>query len=215
MVEESRCALSSAREEVLARVRTSIGTRAAEQEVIREYRQAGQLSEPGRINLFVDRLEDYNAGVYRCAAPDLPDTIAAALTARQKHRIIVPPGFPAEYLPPGFDFIRDQGFEYTQLDATDGALTAATAAIAMTGSIILTHSETEGRRALTLIPDYHLCIVRANQLVETVPEGIRALGARRTSPVTTIAGPSATADIEMTRVKGVHGPRTLDVIIIL
>lgn len=214
MVEASRCQLSTAREDVLARVRQSIGTRAPEQQVIREYRQSGTLNEDEKIDLFVNRLEDYNAGVYRCTEADLPATIAAALTTRAKNRIVIPAGFPGEHLPAGFDFMRDQGFEYTRLDATDGALTAATAAIAITGTIILTHSETEGRRALTLIPDYHLCVVRTSQLVETVPEGIRALGARRTSPVTTIAGPSATADIEMTRVKGVHGPRTLDVILV-
>lgn len=206
--------MSSAREDILASVRKSIGNRAPEQQVIREYRQSGTLNEADKIDLFVNRLEDYNAGVYRCQEADLPATIADALTARARTRILIPVAFPAEYLPSGFEFLRDQGFEYTALDATDGALTAATAAIAMTGSIILTHSETEGRRALTLIPDYHLCVVRTSQLVETVPEGIRALGARRTSPVTTIAGPSATADIEMTRVKGVHGPRTLDVIIV-
>ena len=128
--------------------------------------------------------------------------------------MLIPPGFPAEWLPEGFTFTRDDNHTFRDIDATDGALTASTVAIAMTGSIILTHSETEGRRALTLIPDYHLCVVRASQLVETVPEGIRALGERRTCPVTTIAGPSATADIEMIRVKGVHGPRTLDVIIV-
>jgi L-lactate dehydrogenase complex protein LldG len=214
MVEESGCPVSSAREEILARVRKSLGTRPPEQEVVRAYRQAGELSEAEKIDLFVSRLEDYNAGVYRCAPDALPATIATALEARGRTRMLIPVGLPAELLPQGFEFIREEQFDYAAIDRMEGALTAATAAIAMTGSIILTHSETEGRRALTLIPDYHLCIVRTSQLVETVPEGIRALGSRRTSPVTTIAGPSATADIEMTRVKGVHGPRTLDVIIV-
>jgi len=87
-------------------------------------------------------------------------------------------------------------------------------AVALSGTIILRHSFAQGRRALTLIPDYHLCIVEASQIVETVAEGIRALD-NPTEPITTISGPSATADIEMTRIKGVHGPRTLDVILVV
>lgn len=206
--------MSTAREEILQRVRTAIGTQAPEEPVQREYRQAGTLSEEAKIDLFIDRLHDYNAEVYRCAAGEEAVTIAEALTARGKKRILIPPGFPAALLPTGPDFVRDTALDYRDIDATEGALTCATAAIAMTGSLILTHSATEGRRALTLIPDYHLCVVYTNQLFETVPEGLRALGGRRTSPVTTIAGPSATADIEMTRVKGVHGPRVLDVIVV-
>lgn len=206
--------MSTAREEILQRVKAAIGTRAPEEPVAREYSQAGTLSEADKLDLFVSRLEDYNAHVYRCAAGEESATIAEALTARGKTKILIPPGFPAALLPAGPTFIRDTGLDYRDIDATEGALTAATAAIAMTGSLILTHSETEGRRALTLIPDYHLCVVYTSQLSETVPEGLRALAARRTSPVTTIAGPSATADIEMTRVKGVHGPRVLDVIVV-
>lgn len=206
--------MSTAREEILQRVRAAIGTQAPEESVQREYRQTPSLSEAEKIDLFIDRLHDYNAQVYRCGTGEEAATIAEALAARGKAKILIPPGFPAHLLPQGPTFIRDTQLDYRDIDATEGALTAATAAIAMTGSLILTHSETEGRRALTLIPDYHLCLVYTNQLVETVPEGIRALGVRRTSPVTTIAGPSATADIEMTRVKGVHGPRVLDVIIV-
>jgi len=203
----------TAREEILARVRKSIAISAPAAPVMREYRQTGTLSEADKIALFVERLEDYNAGVHRCSPEDLPAKIAEALTARGKARILIPPGFPAGVLPEGIQFTRDEALEYKAIDAFDGALTMASGAIAMTGSILLTHSEAEGRRALTLIPDYHLCIVYNHQLAETVPEGIRALAGRQTSPITTIAGPSATADIEMTRVKGVHGPRTLDVII--
>lgn len=204
----------TAREEILGRVRAAIAKTTPDEPVLREYRQAPSLDDDQRLALFIDRLEDYNAGVYRCAVGEFPITIATTLRARAKFRILIPVGFPAEALPADIDFIRDENLDYSALDAADGALTMATAAIALTGSLILTHSSTEGRRAITLIPDYHLCVVYRSQISETVPEAIRSLGPRRTSPITTIAGPSATADIEMTRVKGVHGPRTLDVIIV-
>jgi len=178
--------------------------------VRREYIQSRTLN----IEQFVERLQDYNAGVYRCSEAELPPTIAHAMIVRGKNALVIPPAFPAEWLPAGKSFVRDHGLTYTELDQAEGALTGCTVAISFTASIVLTHSAHEGRRALTLIPDYHLCIVRMDQVVETVPEGIRALREFRTRPITTIAGPSATADIEMTRVKGVHGPRTLDVILV-
>lgn len=173
---------------------------------MREYRQ----TLPANLDQFIERLIDYNATVYRCRESQIPQTIAEALSARNKTRIVVPPGLPGTWLPTG---VRDTGLTHFELDAMEGVLTACTAAISLTGSIILTHSETEGRRAITLIPDYHLCVVHAHQVVETVPEAIRSLPRNRS--ITTIAGPSATADIEMTRVKGVHGPRTLDVVLVL
>jgi len=203
----------TAREEILTRVRQSLAAAPQPEPVRRDYRQPGTLADADRIALFVSRLEDYNAGVYRCTATELRATIGQALAARNKSSVVIPAGFPADLLPTGPHFIRDEALDYAAIDATEGALTLSTGAIALTGSIILTHSAAEGRRALTLIPDYHLCVVYTHQIAETVPEALRALADRRTSPITTIAGPSATADIEMTRVKGVHGPRTLDVII--
>jgi L-lactate dehydrogenase complex protein LldG len=135
------------------------------------------------------------------------------MTVRGKRSLLIPPHLPPEWLPSDMEFIPDRDLTFAELDASEGALTACTVAISFTGTIILSHSAHEGRRALTLIPDYHLCIVRADQVVETVPEGIRKLRDFQTRPITTISGPSATADIEMTRIKGVHGPRTLDVIL--
>jgi L-lactate dehydrogenase complex protein LldG len=202
----------SAKSDILRNIREAIGTRAADPPIAREYRQAPSLDKEARVQLFIDRLRDYNATVYRTT--DLPTAIAEALQARNKTGLLIPAGFPQDWLPNGFAFSRDNTLDYTVIDQSEGALTACTAAIALTGTIILSHSGHEGRRALTLIPDYHLCIVRTDQLVETVPEGIRALAAHQTRPITTISGPSATADIEMIRVKGVHGPRTLDVIIL-
>jgi L-lactate dehydrogenase complex protein LldG len=202
----------SAKTEILRSIRQAIGARSADTPIAREYRHAPSLDKEARIHLFTDRLRDYNATVYRTT--DLPAAIAEALNARAKTGLLIPAQFPPNWLPNGFAFTKDDALDYTQIDQSEGALTACTAAIALTGTIILSHSAHEGRRALTLIPDYHLCIVRTDQLVETVPEGIRALAAHQSRPITTISGPSATADIEMIRVKGVHGPRTLDVIIL-
>jgi len=126
---------------------------------------------------------------------------------------VIPESVPENWLPKDFDFVPGGLLTYQELDACDGALTGCAAAIAVTGTIVLEHSREQGRRSLTLIPDYHLCIVFTNQIHETVPEAIRRVAAS-TSPITTVSGPSATSDIEMTRVKGVHGPRCLDVIIV-
>jgi L-lactate dehydrogenase complex protein LldG len=136
------------------------------------------------------------------------------LRARAGRRIFIPGDLPPEWLPASVEFVRDLDASYTELDHSDGVLTGCTLAIALTGTIVLRHAAGEGRRALTLVPDYHLCVVRADQVVETVPEGIRALRSLAPTLVTTISGPSATADIEMTRVRGVHGPRTLEVVLV-
>jgi L-lactate dehydrogenase complex protein LldG len=198
--------MSSAKREILRRVREAVGGQLEPPAPpTRNYRQSGALD----LENFIEKLHDYNAGVHRCAAADLQTTIEHAMDLRGKHRLLIPPGLPA-----GDRFIHDNGLTYEEIDRSEGALTACTVAISITGTIILSHSPTEGRRALTLIPDYHLCMVREDQVVETVPEGIRRLRDFRTRPITTISGPSATADIEMIRVKGVHGPRTLDVILV-
>ena len=202
--------MNSAKREILGRVRAAIGQVQPPAPHDRTYRQGGVVS----LEDFIEKLLDYNAGVYRCSPDGIAAMVAHAMDTRGKRSLLIPAGFPAAWLPAGRDFIRDRGLDYDTIDRSEGALTACTAAISMTGTIILSHSETEGRRALTLIPDYHLCIVHANQIAETVPEGIRRLRDLQTRPITTISGPSATADIEMTRIKGVHGPRTLDVILV-
>lgn len=216
--------MSSAKEEILARIERALGDVAARlpEDRVREYetlprlyREAGTLDEAARLNLFEERLHDYNAVVYRCAEPQIAETVARALAERGKQEFIIPDGLPAAWLPPGIRFVRDEQLSYETLDACQGVLTGCAAAVAFTGTILLHHGPGQGRRALSLIPDYHLCVVRAAQVVETLPEGIRRLRDFRTSPITTISGPSATSDIEMTRVKGVHGPRTLDVILAL
>jgi len=208
----------TAREEILNRVRRATGgdemDRAPDYEaIVREYRHAGTLDPGARLELFADRLHDYNATVYRCPEVKIAGSVAEALEARGKRGLVIPAGLPAEWLPAGFEFAMDRGLAYAELDGVEGVLTGCAAAIASTGTIVLRHGAGQARRALTLIPDYHLCVVRAGQVVETLPEGMRRVREFRTAPLTTISGPSATSDIEMTRVKGVHGPRTLDVIL--
>ncbi len=205
----------NARDEILSSIRQAIGTAPDVHDTIpREYIQHGTLDREPRLNLFAERLADYDARVHRSAEGDVAETIALALRDRNKTRMIVPEGFPAAWLPPGFSFLPELGLSYDELDAAEGVVTACTIAIAFTGTIILQNAPGQGRRAISLIPDYHLCIVRAAQVVETVPEAIRFLQATNTLATTTISGPSATADIEMTRVKGVHGPRILEIVLV-
>jgi L-lactate dehydrogenase complex protein LldG len=209
----------SVRDEILGRVRTALAAPRADAASIaaelaaipREYQSTSSLSVEERIELLSDRLRDYDANVHRCAQAETAATIAQILEARGKRSLIAPPGFPAEWLPSRF---RDEGLTYRDLDESEGAITDCALAIAVTGTLVLRHSVDGGRRALSLVPDYLLVIVRSGQIVETVPEAIRALSAYSTDALTTISGPSATADIEMIRIKGVHGPRTLEVILV-
>lgn len=211
--------MSDAKAGIMQRIQRSLGRTAMEPPApdwspARHYRQSANLDRDETIHLFIDRLRDYESGVYRCTPGDIAETVARVLAARSKHRIVVPEHIPEQWLPSSGGFIRDRGLSYEDIDGSDGVLTGCDVAIALTGTIILRHSRGEGRRALTLIPDYHLCVVHESQVVETVPEGLRHLEKVSDCPITTISGPSATADIEMTRVKGVHGPRTLDVILV-
>jgi L-lactate dehydrogenase complex protein LldG len=144
----------------------------------------------------------------------LPDVIAAVLSERGKRRLAGPRGLPVSWLPPGFEFVQADRLSPLQIDAFDGIVSGCTAGIALTGSLVLQNAPAQGPRALSLVPDYHLCIVFAVQVVATVPEAFDRLAASSKLPTTFISGPSATADIEMTRIKGVHGPRFLDVILV-
>lgn len=210
---------AAARSLILGRIRDILGERsepadATYRRIPRDYREAATSTSDACVDLLVDRLQHYQVGVHRCAPTSLPRIITETLLARGRQRMIVPPDIDRGWLPSGLEFRPDQGLSFADLDQGDGVLTACSLAIASTGTIVLRHGAGEGRRALTLIPDYHLCVVLATQIVETVPEAIRRLAALRPALVTTISGPSATADIEMTRIRGVHGPRTLDVILI-
>lgn len=180
--------------------------------IARNYRRKGALPEDERIALFQSILKHYGAASWVVEGPDVAGTIGTVLAERGKKRLVAPPEFPSQWVPPGIEIVRDAGMNNDELDRIDGVITGCTVAIASTGSIALAGGR-DGRRAITLVPDYHLCIVRLNQLVEFMAEALEALKELKTAPLTFVSGPSATVDIEMTRVQGVHGPRTLDVII--
>ncbi len=205
--------MSAARDEVLRRVRAANAT-AQEHEPERSYRTAGD-DPPGSaavVDLLEDRLVDYGATVRRCVEGDVRATVAEALAAALPDggRVVLPPGLPAAWAPDGVH--DDESFAPTDLDGFAAVVTACTAACAETGTIVLDGSPDQGRRAITLVPDVHVCVVRADQVVQTVPELLARVEATRA--VTLISGPSATSDIELSRVEGVHGPRTLSVVLV-
>lgn len=179
----------------------------------REYVRRGTMSADERVERMIERLREYDAEVVECAPRDLAAAIAARLEASGRQTFVTPAGVPAEWMAPGFEWKIDRELAVGEVEQADGVLTAAFCGIADSGTIVLHHGPMEGRRVLTLLPDWHLCILRASQVVETLPEYFARC---EVAPalVTWISGPSATADIEMTRIKGVHGPRFLDVIVV-
>ncbi len=208
--------MSSAREVVLGRIRLALAGGPAAVEIPRDYRRTGDLDRPALVERLCQRIGDYRAEVRRVAAPELPGAIAQAFESRAATRIGIPAGIPAAWRPAGLELIEGEGLTATQLDGLDGVLTGCTLAIAETGTIVLTAGPAEGNRALTLVPDLHVCVVEEAQVVELVPEAMTALaelvhGDHR--PITFVSGPSATSDIELNRVEGVHGPRTLVVLV--
>jgi L-lactate dehydrogenase complex protein LldG len=216
----------TAREEVLARIRGALGTSASsgpaqEQahegpDVARVYRSRGEMDAGELLDLLADRLVDYRCLVRRCAATDLQATITAALGDRSVRRVVLPPDLDLPLPEPadvgsGAEWVVDDGLSPDALDQFDAVITTATVAIAETGTIVLDHGPGQGRRALTLVPDFHLVIVRHDQIAPDLPDALARLDPAR--PQTLIAGPSATSDIELVRVEGVHGPRILHVLI--
>lgn len=185
----------------------------------RSYRTAGDAGRAEIVEQFAERAAEYKAAVRRVSEAELPGAITEALKRRGVEKLVVPPNLPEEWIPDGVETLRDAArprLTNEELDASDGVLTGCALAIAQTGTIVLDAGPAQGRRALTLLPDYHLCVVREDQIVGLVPEAFAGLedtvrGERRA--ITFISGPSATSDIELNRVEGVHGPRTLEVLI--
>jgi len=212
---------NSARSVVLERIRKATGgassleaARAEWEELPRSYRRDASLEHDELLELLVDRLQDYDAQVLRVGLSGVSDAVKTMLQARGVRRLVVPAGLPAGVLPEGFEFIVDAGFQPAELDAFDGVVTRSAVAIAETGTVVLQNTAGQGRRAATLVPDYHLCVLYAADVVETVPQAMARLQATADLATTFVSGPSATADIEMTRIKGVHGPRFLDVVLV-
>ena len=201
----------SAREEVLRRIRAAnAAARPTAVEVPRDYHRAGAHppGAPELVELLRDRLVDYRATVLDAAPDGIPAVVARAL-AEHPGPVLVPSGLPDGWCPDG---VPDRAFSPAELDRFAAVVTGCAAACAETGTIALDGSPDQGRRALTLVPDVHVCVVRAEQVVHSVPELIAALTPDR--PTTFISGPSATSDIELERVEGVHGPRTLIVVLV-
>jgi L-lactate dehydrogenase complex protein LldG len=210
----------SGRDELLRRVRQALRDvpateRPEDVPVDRSYRREGATG-PDAAGLFAERVADYDATVSRVPTRGLADVVSERCRRRGASRIATPCDLPPEWRPPGVELVEDTELTNEVLDGLDGVLTGCALAIAETGTIVLDCGERQGRRALTLVPDWHLCIVEEIQVVETVPQGVELLeeAVREGRPITFVSGPSATSDIELSRVAGVHGPRTLDVLLV-
>jgi len=217
----------TARDEILARVRTALRDVPKDEHpdsfpVSRDYLFAHIGDDPvALVDLLAENLADYRAHVHRCSGSDLAATVADLLHRRGSASVVVPADLPADWLAAASDVsqITDSpDLAARDLEAADTVVTGAALAIAETGTIVLDAGPAQGRRALTLVPDHHICVLRVpEQVVASVPEAIARLHPARLGPgrpQTWIAGPSATSDIEFNRVEGVHGPRTLDVILV-
>ena len=205
----------NAREEVLGRIRTALGeNRSPVPEVVRDYRTTDDRPAAELLDVLTDRLEDYRASVLRCSPAEVAGTVRAALTAALGEHapadVVVAPGVPQDWRPDGVS--EDDGRAAVALADYAATITGVSVAIAETGTLVLDGSPLSGRRALSLLPDCLVCVVGAAQVVGSVPEGLARLDPL--APLTMISGPSATSDIELQRVEGVHGPRTLVVVLV-
>ena len=209
------------RDEVLSRIRTATASVALDPSKLadgyanlpRAYVNKGDLPARAKLGLLIERLREYDAEVVECSPDELIASIRESLLQSGRRVFAAPAGLPAEWKIREVEWKVDGVLSHADIEGAEGVVTGAFCAVADSGTIILHHSLVEGRRVLTLVPDWHLCVLYASQVVETFPEYF----ARIEEPpklVTWISGPSATADIEMTRINGVHGPRNLKVILV-
>jgi iron-sulfur cluster protein len=205
-----------ARHTILGAIRSALSDRPAAVEVPRGYRRESERSREETVTLFAERVSEYRATVRRPAAGDLGDALAELCGEAGARTLAVPRDLPDAWRPPGVELVPDTGLAPHELDELDGALTGCALGIAETGTIVLDGGLGQGRRALTLVPDYHLCVIAEDQVVGLVPEAVERLepAIAEGRPITFVSGPSATSDIELNRVEGVHGPRTLHVVVV-
>jgi L-lactate dehydrogenase complex protein LldG len=214
--------MSAAREEILRRVRGALrdvptSESPSDVQVARDYRHHDDASSAQLVARLTERLQDYHATVRRVALDELGGALASACAELGLQRLAVPPELPAQWRPADVEIVEDHGLSAHDLDDVDGAITGCAVAIADTGTLVLDGQGASGRRALTLVPDHHICIVAEDQIVGLVPEAIARVApavAEHGLPITLVSGPSATSDIELIRVEGVHGPRHLLVLIV-
>ena len=205
----------SAKDVILARIRAASTNAPEPPPGPYDFHERDERDRAAILEDFIERLVDYKAIVTRTDDVDLPQAIADACQQQGITQLVVPADLPTGWIPTGVTALRDDSpLTFPDLDKSSGVLTGCALAIAQTGTIILDGGATQGRRALSLIPDLHLCVVRAEQVVGLVPEAIARLVERATHPITLISGPSATSDIELSRVEGVHGPRMLQVFVV-
>ncbi|SMO49028.1 LutC/YkgG family protein [Fodinibius sediminis] len=217
--------MSSAKDNILGSIRAALREVPAEEqpediEVPRDYRKQGEGGVIDIVERFAERVGEYKATVNRIHEEELKDTIAESCRGEGVEALAVPDGFPGEWLPDDLTLLQDKKdapLSHRELDRSDGVITTCALGIAQTGTLVLDAGAGQGRRVLTLLPDYHLCIIWESQIVELVSEGFRYFEAsveQEGPPLTFISGPSATSDIELSRVEGVHGPRRLEVLIV-
>jgi len=210
-------AVTAAREEILGRVRSALAGAPAEVEVPRAYRRSSDDPDAVVVERFSARVSEYRATVRRVERGSVAAAAGELCRARGLLRLVAPADLPAEWRPEGVEVVSDDGFSPAELDEIGAVLTGCALGIAETGTFVLDGGTAQGRRAITLVPDYHLCVIEARQIVAGVPEAFEQLAPTirdERRPVTLVSGPSATSDIELTRVEGVHGPRTLDVLVV-
>jgi L-lactate dehydrogenase complex protein LldG len=206
---------SAAKSSIIRDIRAALKTAPEAAPIPHAYAQRDGRERSAIIGEFVERLEDYKAHVDRADVATLSSSIEDACERYGVQRLLTPADVPDDWLPAGTEVLRDaSALSYAVLDSCDAVLTGCSMAIAQTGTIVLDGGVRQGRRALSLIPDRHICVVFEDQVVGIVPEGITQLAPTSTRPMTFISGPSATSDIELSRVEGVHGPRTLHVILV-
>ncbi|HZC08359.1 MAG TPA: LUD domain-containing protein [Ktedonobacterales bacterium] len=206
----------SAKDVMLARIRAALSAAPDTAPAPRAYVRHDPRDRATIIAEFVDRLEDYKAHVMRVEQESVvSESVADACARYGIRRLVIPADTPADWIPTSIAALRDDPpLTNEELDNSDGVLTGCAFAAAQTGTIALDGGAHQGRRAITLVPDRHLCVVRVEQVVGIVPEMIERLSAEPRRPITFISGPSATSDIELSRVEGVHGPRTLHVLLV-